>query len=325
MGKIHFLVLLISFYIIISCKEKKPDTIEITNLATKPPKDYETVSFLGVALKRLEFPESTKASLDSNLQVAKENLLRDSVENNYIWYGRRLAYLMRYNDAIEIYTLGLKSFPDSYRILRHRGHRYITTRKLGLAINDLKRASELIQGTEDQIEPDGAPNKLNIPLSTDHFNIWYHLGLAYYLRQDFDDALIAYDECMKVSNNNDLLVATTDWYYMTLRRLGRTKEAEVLLEPIIEDMEIVENNSYLKRLLMYKGLYEPNDLIRTDSLTEDTEMTLITQGYGVGNWYLYNGRMGEAKYTFSNVIQRKNWAAFGFIAAEAEIANATAN
>ena len=90
-------------------------------------------------------------------------------------------------------------------------------------------------------------------------------------------------------------------------------------------MEIVENNSYLKRLLMYKGLYEPNDLIRTDSLTEDTEMTLITQGYGVGNWYLYNGRMGEAKYTFSNVIQRKNWAAFGFIAAEAEIANATAN
>lgn len=312
---------ILSFSMIVSCTEKQHDRVEIT----KPPKNYETLSFTSKALHRLKFPESTKAWLDSNLQVAKENLLKDPVENNYIWYGRRLAYLMRYNDAIEIYTLGLKYYPDSYRLLRHRGHRLITIRKLGLAINDLKRASELIQGTEDQIEPDGAPNKLNIPLSTDHFNIWYHLGLAYYLRQDFEDAVRAYDECMKVSNNNDLLVATTDWYYMTLRRLGRTEEAEALLEPIIEDMEIVENNSYLKRLLMYKGLYEPNDLIRTDSLTEDTEMTLITQGYGVGNWYLYNGRMGEAKYTFSNVIQRKNWAAFGFIAAEAEIANATAN
>lgn len=317
--------LFLFFFIVVSCNEKKPDESESINSAIRRHKGYETLAFTGYPLKRIEFPESTKIRLDSNLQVAKENLMKDPVEDNYIWYGRRLAYMMRYTDALEIFTLGLKYYPDSYRLLRHRGHRLITIRKLELAINDLKRASELIQGTEDQIEPDGAPNKLNIPLSTDHFNIWYHLGLAYYLRQDFDDALIAYDECMKVSNNNDLLVATTDWYYMTLRRLGRTKEAEVLLEPIIEDMEIVENNSYLKRLLMYKGLYEPNDLIRTDSLTEDTEMTLITQGYGVGNWYLYNGRMGEAKYTFSNVIQRKNWAAFGFIAAEAEIANATAN
>ena len=321
MGKIHFLVLLISFYIIISCKEKKPDTIEITNLATKPPKDYETVSFLGVALKRLEFPESTKSSLDSNLQVAKENLLRDSVENNYIWYGRRLAYLMRYNDAIEAFTLGLKSFPDSYRLLRHRGHRYITTRRLKLGINDLKRASELIQGTQDQIEPDGAPNKFNIPLSTDHFNIWYHLGLAYYLKQDFEDALIVYEECMKVSNNNDLLIATTDWYYMTLRRLGKTEQAEALLKPITEDMEILENTSYHKRLMFYKGIYQSGDLLSVDSLTDDNDLTLLTQGYGLGNWYFYNGKMEEARNTFNKVIEGQNWAAFGFIAAEVEISH----
>jgi len=323
MNKILYPFLFLSFAIITSCTDKKQDISEITNPITKPPNDYETVSFLGRRLRPLEFSESTKARLDSNLRIAKENLLKDPVEDNYIWYGRRLAYLMRYNDAIEIYTLGLKNYPDSHRLLRHRGHRYITLRRIPQAISDLTRASELIQGTKTQIEPDGAPNKLNIPLSNDHFNIWYHLGLAYYLRQDFEDAAKAYEQCMKVSNNNDLIVATSHWYYMALRRLGRAEEAEALLDPIIEDMEIVENVSYYKLLLFYKGVYEPNDLIRVDSLVKGKDMTLITQGYGVGNWYFYNGRLGETSYTFYNVIQRKNWAAFGFIAAESEIAYAT--
>jgi len=319
MYKTFYKILFLSFFILDSCAGKKSDESEIIKQAIRRHKGYEALAFTSYPLKRIEFPESTKARLDSNLQIAKENFRENPVEDNYIWYGRRLAYMMRYTDAMEIFTLGLKNNPNSYRLLRHRGHRFITIRYLQLAINDLKRASELIQGTDDQIEPDGAPNKFNIPLSTDHFNIWYHLGLAYYLDGNFEDAAKAYKECMKVSNNNDLLVATTDWYYMTLRRMGKTEEAEALLEPITEDMEILENASYHKRLMFYKGFYEPNDLLSVDSLTENKEMTLITQRYGVGNWYLYNGRIEEAKYNFDNAVLAKNWAAFGYIASEAEI------
>jgi len=44
----------------------------------------------------------------------------------------------------------------------------------------------------NQIEPDGLPNAKNIPISTLKGNIWYHLGLAYYLKGDFENALWAY-------------------------------------------------------------------------------------------------------------------------------------
>jgi hypothetical protein len=45
-----------------------------------------------------------------------------------------------------------------------------------------------------------------------------------------------------------------------------------------------------------------------------------TLGYGVGNWHLYNGRAEEAMSVFSRVVRTTQWAAFGYIAAEAELA-----
>ena len=67
---------------------------------------------------------------------------------------------------------------------------------------------------------------------------------------------------------------------MTLRRLGRTDEAARLLEPIHAGLDVKQDRSYLNRLLMYKGVYAPEDLLRAggDPLTRDT------YGYAVGNW-----------------------------------------
>ena len=53
-----------------------------------------------------------------------------------------------------------------------------------------QKAIELVAGNVDQIEPDGLPNKNNIPLTTLHGNIWYHLGLAYYLKNDMKNPII---------------------------------------------------------------------------------------------------------------------------------------
>jgi hypothetical protein len=46
---------------------------------------------------------------------------------------------------------------------------------------------------------------------------------------------------------------------------------------------------------------------------------LATQGYGVGNWHLYNGRRREAEDILWRVVQAENWAPFGYIAAEADL------
>ena len=81
----------------------------------------------------------------------------------------------------------------------------------------------------DEIEPDGAPNPAGIPTSTLHTNVWYHLGLAHYLQGEFEEALKAYKKCLEASTNNDMDVATLDWYYMTLKRLNRHEDAQALL------------------------------------------------------------------------------------------------
>jgi tetratricopeptide (TPR) repeat protein len=170
-----------------------------------------------------------------------------------------------------------------------------------------------------EIELDGQPNKMNIPLSTTQFNVWYHLALAHYLRGDFESALRAYIECMEVSVNDDLMCATSDWLYMTLRRVGLKDEAQRVLDSISTDMEIIENDSYYKRLLMYKGIIPPDSVLSVDENSQDVELALATQGYGVGNWYLYNGDTTKAISILRRVVEGKHYSAFGFIAAEVDL------
>jgi tetratricopeptide (TPR) repeat protein len=278
----------------------------------------ETHSLLGAPLYPIEMAPAEKAKLDSNLAVAQTEYDKNPNDpERIIWLGRRLAYLWRYRDAIEVYSTGMALHPDYAKLYRHRGHRYITVREFDKAIADLEKAAKLIRGVPDEIEPDGAPNQYNIPTSTSHSNIWYHLGLAYYLKGNFKNALRCYLECMKFSKiNDDMLCATSDWLYMTYRRLGRVDEANKVLEPINENMKILENFSYHKRLQMYKGVIAPDSLLDTKNATD---LDIATQGYGVGNWYFYNEQIDKAKEIFERVIKGKYWAAFGYIAAEVEL------
>jgi len=260
-----------------------------------------------------------QAKLDSNLMVARKNFETDQSEENYIWLGRREAYLNQYNTAIKTFSDGIKKYPESYKLYRHRGHRYITIRDFSRAVADFQQAAALMPVQPLEIEPDGQPNKLNIPLSTTQFNVWYHLGLAHYLRGDFENAAMAYMKCMEVSNNDDLVCATIDWLYMTYRRMKRDAEGAMLLGLIREDMKIIENDSYYLRLKMYKGLIQPDSLLHVGEGNEDIDLALATQGYGVGNWYLCQGDTAKAKEIFNKVVAGKHFAAFGFIAAEAEL------
>jgi tetratricopeptide (TPR) repeat protein len=234
-----------------------------------------------------------------------------------IWIGRRLGYLWRYQDAIAQFSKGIERYPNDPRFYRHRGHRYITVRQFDKAVTDFEKAASLIKGKPDEIEPDGAPNPAGLPRSSLQFNIWYHLGLAYYLQGNYQKAYDAYVECMNVSRNDDSVAATADWTWMTLMRMGRKAEAAKVLERITPKMDILENASYHRRLLMYKGLEKPEALLDT-AKADDT--TIATQGYGVGNYYFVTGNAARAREVFQKVTSGGGWNAFGFIAAEADLA-----
>ncbi|MCH7413313.1 tetratricopeptide repeat protein [Belliella sp. R4-6] len=256
----------------------------------------------------------------NDLLEAERAYLNESTLDNLIWIGRREAYLGRYDLAIRTFTKAVSEYPEAFEPLRHRGHRYLSIRMFDEAIRDFEKAAILMNGSEIQIEQDGMPNKLNIPLSNVQFNVWYHLGLAHYLKGNWNDALEAYKNCLEVSINDDLRIATMDWYYMTLRKMGREKEAKELIKPVKNDMDIIENDAYFKRILMYKGEINPEKLLNVDENASDQKLQYVTQGYGLGNYYLTKGDTAMAKSIFQNVINTGYWSAFGYIASEMELA-----
>ena len=290
----------------------------------------EAISLLGEELRRPELPDAFRQQQSTLLAEARAALETASADVRaersaaLIWVGRRQAYLGRYGEAIDTYTRGLETDPENAALYRHRGHRYITTRRLDEALADLSRAAELVEGRPDEVEQDGLPNERGIPTSTLKSNIFYHLGLAHYLRGDFENALDAYRRCLEVSSTEDNVVATTHWLYMTLRRLGRDTEAAAALEPITADMDIIENHEYYRLLRMYKGEVDP-DVMWTEVRRGAASLGSATSGYGVGNWLFYEGTTGDgdrdaAFDLFSHIHSGNQWAAFGYIAAEAELA-----
>ncbi len=264
--------------------------------------------------------EPTRKTYELNLAAAEKDYRSDS--NNadaIIWLGRRWAYLGEYQKAIAIFTRGISLHPGDARMYRHRGHRYITLRCFDKAIADFKKAASLVKEKPDETEPDGLPNAANTPTSTLQSNIWYHLGLCYFIQGKYKNALKAYRECMKVSTNPDMYVATANWLYITLRRHGKEKQAEKLLATIQPGMELIENKDYLQVLLLHKqktDIADPLSFLQS----EKEGLGLASFGYGLGNYLLLNGKKEQARQVYHLITDSNQWPAFGFIAAEAELA-----
>jgi tetratricopeptide (TPR) repeat protein len=147
----------------------------------------------------------------------------------------------------------------------------------------------------------------------------YHLGLAYYLKGQFSRAIPIYRAELASAHNDDRRVSTAHWLYMALRRLGRANEAARVLAPIRRDMQVIENDAYHRLLLLYKGIL-PADSVLSVTPAGEMSVTDATAAYGIGNWHLYNGRASAAREIFRRIVAGGQWGAFGYIAAEAELA-----
>lgn len=280
----------------------------------------EAVSFLGDSLERPQLDTAVARRMHEQLAEAREAAAaRPNDPEALIWVGRRLGYLSRYNDAIAVFGEGIKRWPNDARFYRHRGHRYISIRKLDAAIADLEKAARLMAGKPDEIEPDGQPNARNVPIGSLHSNVWYHLALAYYLKGDWNNAARAARSGIGVSSNPDRLVSQTHWLYMALRRAGRAQEAAAALEPIRDDFDVIENGSYYRVVKMYKtGI--PGAIVDSILSAGVTNPSDASFAYGVANWVLYNGDTTRAVRAFEQLMTGGSWASFGFIAAEADAA-----
>lgn len=278
------------------------------------PKEAQGVSFSGKPLLAAQPDQDALEKLDA----AREDYEQDPQDaDSIIWYGRRMAYTGDYRSAIRIFTDGIEKHPRDARMYRHRGHRYISVREIDRAIEDLEFAVRLIRGQENAIEPDGMPNALNIPVSTLHGNIWYHLGLAYYLKHDWQNAYRAFQAGFETGGNDDNRVSTTHWRYMILRRMGKPREASRVLDGITPDMNVIENTVYHRLCLFYRKRLSLAEV----ASDEAGNPTGDAAAYGIANWFFYNGDQAEARKRLMEITSTDGWDSFGFIAAEADLAH----
>lgn len=306
----RFLILSFLLFSILSCKTTLPESDLELGVA-----DSVFLTPLG---KTYSIP-SPSESLLQQMEEAKKNFESNPTDlESLIWYGRRTAYLGHYQNAIAIFTYGIEKFPNEPKLYRHRGHRYISIREYEKAISDLEKAAELIQNASNEIEPDGMPNALNIPVSTLHGNIYYHLGLAYYLVQDYEKAFEAYLKCRETGSNYDNIVSSTHWLYMIQQRMGNPEKAMEMLAPIHADSTVIENQSYADLCRLYKGWLPMDSLIQHGPGGNPSNDAVR---YGVANWHLYHGDTIQAKSMLEALLNTKSFASFGYLAAEQDWIN----
>jgi tetratricopeptide (TPR) repeat protein len=296
-------------------------------LLSPSERSFEAVSLFGTELERIELPAEFAREQRELLERALDRLAREPDEiDAHIWVGRRLAYLGRYRDAVRVYTEALERFPESSRLLRHRGHRNITLRRLGAAVDDLTRAAAIARAEPDFFEEDGLPNQWDIPRSTHRFNVFYHLGLAHYLRGEYERALAAWEEGLDAAvTTDDMLVANLYWMSNAAARLGDRERAIELARRARPDMEILENDAYQK-LLMARAQGSSEALLSEasqalpDGPGAERPLDWITIAYGVSVSRELEGGESSAAALREVILESQNWAAFGYIAAEADAA-----
>ncbi len=268
-----------------------------------------------------QLSENTRKEYEQKLSVAKTEYEKDSSNADAItWYGRRTAYLGDYMKAIEIFTKGISIHPGDARLYRHRGHRYITVRCFDKAIADFKKAAQLIKDKPDEVEPDGLPNAKNIPTSTLQSNMWYHLGLCYFIKGEYKKAVKAYKECLKVSANADMYVATANWMNISLRKMKKYEEANALYNSIDRNAGLLESQdyNYLLEMYRYKNSEKQVDDYATMISSGKPSLSSATVNFGIGYYCLLVGFREKAIEYFNKAIATNQWSSFGYIAAEAE-------
>lgn len=279
------------------------------------PPDAVCRSLDGRPLRAKALDDATRTRLEGDLAAAEAAFAQSPHDRDAaVWVGRRLAYLGRHHDAIDVFTRALAEHPRDPFLLRHRGHRWLTLREPARAAADLEAAAVACRTTPDAVEPDGRPTPGRPPHGSLHYNVHYHLGLARFLLADFAGAERAWLDCLAVVGNDESRVAVTHWLWCARMRQGNVAGAAAVVATIRPDMDVVDNRGYLQACLVYAGKLQRDDVV----VPAGSAGAALTFALAHHAWVTGDRERGRRE--LRELAGSAEWTAFGVLAAEAEVA-----
>ncbi|MEM9832425.1 MAG: tetratricopeptide repeat protein [Bacteroidota bacterium] len=299
--------------------QDQPPEASVTEVKTEElAPEQEATSFTGKPLYRKDLDEATLAKSDSIIQSVRAKA--DLREDDYHTMGLGYVLAYRFRDAIDAYTEGLEKFPDSFKLLRHRGHRYLNVRETEKAIADLMKADELI-GAEHldvmEYNSDGSSK------GTFKFWVWYHVGLYRMFNQQWDEAAEAYEVCLKNASLGNNVSGATAWLYTIYQKMGEDQKAKSVIASLDENFEGDRDYIYFKRILLYQGKVSPADLMDTDKPLDQWTGRDISVAYSIADWYEQQGNIEKAQELYRDILDTPHWNLWAYAIVDSIVAKST--
>ena len=255
-----------------------------------------TETLIGTPVTEPAWRPETRARLEKDLEIARAVMeIAPEREDSYIWLGRRLGYLARNGEAVDVFTQGLERFPDSYKLLRFRGRHLARNRQFERAIADYRRAAALVEGIQDSFEPDGIINARHQYLGSYRSNIHYYLGQTSWAVGDYQATLegMLRAAAEPLVQHDDRRVATAFWQYLALRKLGRHNEARIVVNAVPDGLQLVENHDYYLGVRFFNGSLDESALLAQAGLNST---------FGVAMVHLIEGRTARAEEMLRDLV-----------------------
>ena len=225
------------------------------------------------------------AGIPDSEAVEQAKAMPHSVEK-YIALGKALSRQLRYREAIEAYTEGLRLESENLSLLRLRAGRYLTTLQSNLATADFEKC---------------------LSLGAEKLDCLYRIGLAHYYAGRYVQAMGTFENYMPLCDE-EMGIAVTYWHTLSVARAGK---APVLLKSYHPNMAVGHHTAYEKAMQVWGSVTPYSVMLRElESETDDLEYCIALYGL------LWHFDCTE-KAALENKLLARNgfWPSFAYLAA----------
>ena len=236
--------------------------------------------------------------------AAIEAKLAEDPDNAQLWMekGLALAGAELYRESEECYAHAISLEPFNGILYRHMAHRMLSQWRFEDARAGFTIASRLIP---------------------DNWDVWYHLGLSYYLLREYDLAQAAYKRCLELTDMTDIeaFPAVIDWSWRTARRRGDEAYATELLAMLPADFEVgTDECGYALNCAVYQGRATVDEVLAM--CADKDPLNAATNSYAMANYLRETGEEARGVEELGKLMESldaEGWCTFGYLAAMVDL------